>query len=661
MRWSEIFLRSITPPGNRAERVEMLTFLALVTATLWLFNRPYAGIWHDAIVYSLLTARHLHSENFAHELFFVFGSQDDFNFYTPIFAHLVSGFGLDLASRLIVLLGGTLWCLAFAVLGWVFFGFTLPMRCVTLFAATLSLAYSPNADTFVLNENFATARVLTMPLVLLAIAADLQGRRYLSLVLAVLATALHPLLGVWGLLAVLCRRWRPIFLIGGAGFIFVLVFALGSVLDWSALKAMDADWAQLVRYATKDVFLAQLNAGLKLERALFWIFALCLGARLGQARFHTLYALVALMTASAYLLSLLCSYYNPVALIMQAQPWRVLWLTMCIGIFALLDVAWRYARLGRGAVLLFVAGALLLYALQDMAIFLCALIGIFLTIPQAACWRATAFDFANHRPRLMLCAIAALATIVSAKYLLDLEMLGLQLPLHWAERQHTLLGFLIGGGMGVGILLWALVTGIGTARRFSLLLMIPAFAFAVANWDVRSERTRAIESAYLTNTAPIHSFAKYIAPGDVLAWPGREETVWFVLKAAHYASSIQAIGVVFSYDKAQLVKQRLERLAIASILGENSISTGDVAHALSAYRAQIAQAGNNVENIHQYSVSHITSAGVPYLCEDEALDWVVVQNWHGVPAAVSVAPDSFSKTDYSLLRCTDVRRIGHTQ
>ncbi len=659
---ADILRRSTSSPSHRADLAEMLVFLALATATLWLFNRPYAGIWHDSIVYSLLAARHLNPENFVRELFFVFGSQDDFNLYTPVFAHLVSLCGLDLASRLVVLLGGFLWCAAFAVLGWVFFGFSLPMRWVTLFAATLSLSYSPNAVTFILNESFATARVLAMPLALLGIAADLNGRRYWGLGLTLLASALHPLLGVWALLAVACRRWPPVFLISGAGGVFVLIFVVGPLLGWSALQPMAEDWAQLVRHSSKDVFLAQSD-DLKLSRALFWIFALCLGARLGQLRFQAFYQYLALMTASAYLLSLLCSYYSPVTLVMQAQPWRVLWLAICMGIFALLDVAWRYARLGMTAVLVLAVSALLIYALEDYAMFLIVPAGILLMSKSAEKLRACAFEDAGRQQVLMALVAAVLVAMLLPKYLLDLSMLGLQFPLRWADRAHEFFGGVIGGGMGLGVLAWAIIAGIRRARRFAILLVVPALAFAVSEWDVRSKRIRAMESGYLVQGGAAHPFAKYIEQGDVLAWPGQEQTVWFVLRAAHYASGKQGIGAVFSQEKTHVVKTRLERLAAASMLGEAGVPAGDAHRALLAYRKKIIGSSAEVENIHQYSPSVVTVSGAQYLCEDKALDWVVVSgagDLSHMPVVASLMPSAFDSLRYSLVRCADLRAVFAT-
>ena len=346
------------------QRAEFAIFLALAASTLWLFNRPYTGIWHDAIIYSLLAARWLHPSNYSNELFFLFGSQDDFNLFTPTWAWLISWVGLDAANRIVVLLGGGLWCLSFAVLGRVFFGYALPTVFVTLLAATLSMPYSPNGATFILNETFATARVLSMPLALLGVSADLAERRKLGASLCLVSTALHPLLGIWGLLLVICRKWSRALTVLGAVAVFAFVFLIGPLLSTKLLHPMSPEWMTAVRHSSTDVFVDP-KIDLSFGRPLFWIASLWLGVQLGQPRFRGLFFATLALTAAAYLLAYVCSNYYPARLIIQAQPWRVLWLATCIGLFALVDVVWRSIQKGANERLLAAFVLLMVFALVD--------------------------------------------------------------------------------------------------------------------------------------------------------------------------------------------------------------------------------------------------------------------------------------------------------
>ncbi|MES2770595.1 MAG: hypothetical protein V4623_01200 [Pseudomonadota bacterium] len=502
---------SVTPGARLArsfsswQGAEIALFLALLSASLWLFNRFYLGIWHDAVVYSLLAARRLHPENFVHDLFFIFGSQDDFNLYTPLFARLVSYLGLDLANQYLSLLGGALWCTSFAVLAWVLFGFSLPMRWLTLFAATLAWSYSPNAQTFILNEAFATARVLAMPLSLLALAADLRDWRVTALGLAVLATLLHPLLGVWALLLLLCRRWRQGYWLAGVLVVVALLAVLPLFLSTPILQPMAEDWAQLVRHSSIDVFFAEPGL-LRLDRLLLCVGALCLGARFGQARWQSLYALLALMTVCAYLLSLFCSYYYPISLVMQAQTWRVLWLAMCIGLFAWVDVLWRCLQLGRPAQLLVLLTVLLMYAFSALAGLFFLFCVLLLLSQRAQQWRLFVLAALQRYQGLVVLASLLLLLILLPCYLLDIEIAavsampqGFLSAVDWlSPRQKELLfGFFLTGGFGVGILFWAVLGGLPRWRRLCLLLLLPVLGSAWASWDRRSERVRAQEALYL--------------------------------------------------------------------------------------------------------------------------------------------------------------------
>ena len=62
--------------------------LFLVAFLLWLLNRPYHGLWHDAYVYGVISAQWIYPDALASDLFFRFGSQGSLTIFTPIYGEL---------------------------------------------------------------------------------------------------------------------------------------------------------------------------------------------------------------------------------------------------------------------------------------------------------------------------------------------------------------------------------------------------------------------------------------------------------------------------------------------------------------------------------------------------------------------------------------------
>ncbi len=606
------------------EKAEIMVCVAALSITFWLLSHRYEGIWHDSILYAIVAAHYLYPEAFFRELFFAFGSQGDFSLYPAIFSWLVSSFGLDRASQYVTLTGGLLWCGAFFALGWVVFGAAIPFYFVALAGAVLTLPYSPNFGTFLINENFATARIVAMPLALFGIALDVSGRRVSAVMISLFATSLHPLLGIWGLVTVLFRRWTPSALLVVAILIFGAVFLPPLFFEAPLFQLMDAEWIELVSHTSIDVFLAR-GSELQVERFFFWISALLLGARFGEGRLRNCYSFVALMVSAGYFLSLLCSYFFPVVWVIQLQLWRGLWLGICLGIVALADVGWRYARRGCVEALLVSGAALLAYMLADNAVFVLVILGVGLALPGLASIRSEALSFLRSRTWLVALIVSGMLLVLLPNLALDMEISGARLSLSSAPSLMVLLGFFVGGGLCLGALLCAAMIEVPALRRVMLVAVVPLFVFALEQWDGRTGRARAQEALYLAEQAHPHPLSAYVANGEVVLWPGNEAEVWFRLKTAHYISWEQVVGMVFSQKKAIEARRRAERLALSSLRDENSIFMAKPELGLEAFRARVQTAGGSANDLRRYTVDSIKAKNISYLCEDPELDWIVAE------------------------------------
>lgn len=72
-----------------------LSVVVLLLAGLWLWAHPYRGLTHDAILYSAQALSHLYPEIFRSDIFFVYGSQDDYTLFSRIYAFLIGWLGLE--------------------------------------------------------------------------------------------------------------------------------------------------------------------------------------------------------------------------------------------------------------------------------------------------------------------------------------------------------------------------------------------------------------------------------------------------------------------------------------------------------------------------------------------------------------------------------------
>lgn len=625
-------INAISDGERRTKSFQVLAAL-LIGWFYWLVRYPYYGIEHDAVIYALLVARQLDPTAYASELFFVFGSQDSFSLFSPLFGWLVSAFGLDLASRSLVLVGGAAWVAACLALGMT----ALRRHWLAFFAcfllASSHLNYSPNYSTFYVYEHFATARSLAFPLAIFAVAAAISSRNALSLAFGVLATLFHPLLGIWALLLWLCSKLPDRLVVSGLVLVFLVVMLGPYWSSWERLQLMDPDWARLVRASSRDVFVGEWGE-FRLTPVLFWLGLLWLGARHGETRMRPWYQVMTLIAAWAILISQLCSLYWPVSLVIQAQPWRALWLAEVLGVVALADLmraAWIFRRTLFWMAIGFAIGLWSIDAWQTPWPFAALLVASWRPLKQSG----VRFLDWIERHRKQACAAASIFLLALLPgYWLSLEIDGDALPVVWGEDFDALRGFLLAGGDGVFFLLLAWILGFSRWALAPGLVAIPAIALATSQWDGRTSLAKQVESKYLsTGTEPVWVESLRRAgyrKGDVVAWARHDLDVWLLLRTAYYAgvgdgnsAARQAVGMVFSRDRAIEARRRLERVSVAALLMEEP-TTKAVAARLAEVREQLRVDGADSDNLHRLGQGRPTEWGVKYLCSDPLLSWIIV-------------------------------------
>lgn len=633
--------------------------IAVAGLAFWLFNHVYQGIYHDAALYALLAARWIDPLPYARELIFLFGSQDDFSLFSPLYGTLITSVGLNSAAQAIVLGGGVLWVLACLALARSMFGPVWLVTLAVLFCATINFSYSPNFGTFRFNENFATARSLAIPVAVLAIAAMVSGRRLPALVLAVISIAFHPLMGIWILLLAGARGLSGKWLVASVIVFIAALFGGSAVLPFESMQPMDPEWAETTKASTfNDVFLGGWGV-LRLADIMLTVGILWLAGRVGSARHRGLYLRLGLLTVVAILGAQLCSYFWPIRLVMQVQPWRVLWLAEFMAIFAVVDMLGAASASVGGrrhllASLGVVAVAWGVPAVRHLIPFLALFL---LTTDRSNQWLVGVIRKLSANPVLGWSLGGVLVLILLPNYWISLELLGPAVQGDWLPGFPATKGFLLAGGEG----LFCLILGLGMQHRSGrwiiLAVALPSLLFAASRWDARGSALRQLEADYLSAHSPSWVSGLPVRSGDVVAWPERRLETWLVLKTPIYATAWQAIGIVFSRARMVEVKRRLERVSISTLPHQTDLSVQGLA--IGEVHRKMVAAGHDIRNLHKYGQGLATESGVSYLCQDNVLDWAISGWSHsGTTAGLRFDPGSAYGGPQYLFNCRDFRKPG---
>lgn len=604
----------------RAHRAD-LWLVFLPGFLIWLLNHPYQGVQHDAQIYALLAAHWLNPEAFAGDLFFRFGSQGGLTLFTPLFGELVRWLGLVRAAWWVVLVGGLLWIAACLALARTMLGAGFAARFAVFLGAVVVISYSPNHSTFTLGENFATARLWAIPLGLASVAALAAKRQEWSLGLGLAATALHPLHGVWVLALWVLARLRAPFALGLALLPVAVVILFGLIdLDLPYIRLMTGGWLDAAVGPTSDIaFQAPPQSRLPVYSAV--LVTLWLAARQGSEEWRGLYLRLLMLGSGGLGLALVASYWFPVEIVVQGQPWRVMALLIPLAGVALIDlgqIAWCYSAAGR--LLVGVVAVLASLGYHWLPGVLCG-IGAMSLLPAA--WIGRIEAWVRHWRRWLGGALLVLALLVLPNVLVRWEITGSQFVNPWlnplpigAEWLH---GLVAGGNWHLALILGLALGWLGgdnsagvrckqvlpTATLIFLALVALITLAALYNWDRRSERSRTTQACYLDASCSPHPFRQWIPPGSTVFWPGNELIVWYELGTASYFGELEAAGRVFSSAKFHEWERR---------------------------KAWVA-AGNHPR----------------HLCADPILDWVVLP--HAVPGLLPRAAWRGSH----LYSCADVR------
>jgi hypothetical protein len=627
---------------NRSDRFLWLFLLASV----WLLTTPYSGIWHDGNLYALQALQHLNPHNYAKELFFEYGSQDDFTLFSLPYACLIRHFGLWTASLMLFCLCQILW------LGGVIRLFRLLLPEVSAYICVLFLAVTRHHyggfSVFSYAEGFLTARLPAEAIALWALSLVAERRHIAATVTACSSILIHPLIGIWALLPALLETIRRhhglCVLAAGASLITTLI--LSGIGPQGFVARFDAAWLWLLHDGQLPYLFIDTWSTKNIQQTLFSVIAITLAAFLGPACRRAFWQNLLLLAIPAFVLAYILGSLAHNILATQLQPWRILWVMQSLQWAALASCLPMHRRF-------------LLPGLLAAALILSCLSGkqtgsLWLGYGLLAMFGGTLFLSRRkqfHR-RLLNLGHLRLAGIGAVTLLL------IFLTWHWLSRIHVYLfdTSVIKGLVFFNILPPALAIGLLCSRflgprGFRLLLlgtgvlcMELGFLFGDGRRPLELREMACADTPGCANQA-----AQLIPPGTLVYWEDEDgfsgaQSSWFYANTATYLSGFQSSSRAFGRQLA-LEDERRRRLINDLPPRLERPLTQELPFHMDAGFAQADQ--HDVKK-------PLNQMGIVRLCHDPKLDEVVANTCHPQfhPAAINVFQAQYVYT------CSVVRNAG---
>lgn len=351
-----------------------LALLALTLAGIYLLMHPYQGMVHDARLYALQALNHLHPDLYGNDVFLRYGSQDDYTLFSPVYAWVISLLGVEPAAALLTLVCHLGFLSAAALLAK-----TLLPPAWTLGALILLLLlpdhYGPSLI-FSYLEDFMTPRLPAEALVLAGLAAWLRGWGKISIAALGCAMLIHPIIGLAGVATVgsmtaLIPCWRRLWPLGAFALVGAAALAAAGSIPPSWL--LDSQWRETLRGSANHVSLLYWSAD-DWGRAATVATTLLIAARVLTGMLQRLVLATLVSTVVLMLVTLVGGDLLHIVLIVQAQPWRVLWLATVVAVLAMPAIAAQcWPREGRRRLILLLLAAAWLSPIQALSLILASL------------------------------------------------------------------------------------------------------------------------------------------------------------------------------------------------------------------------------------------------------------------------------------------------
>lgn len=508
--------------------------LMLCALIFWFAGRAFVGTRHDSIFYRAQALLKVYPEIFQNDLFFAFGSQDQFSIYSSLYAWAAQIVGWGTLSPVLLFA-----CqLAFLAATILLLRELVPLSLAAIGLVVLSVTpYYGSFQIFSVGEAFLTARSFAEPLMLFAVLCMVKERYAASFGLSVIALLFHPLMALvgFGMLFVMFaerypRMWWFLLIIPAA----ILLAYLDIPLFERLVRRYDDAWYEPLSY---NIFVfPEYWRGQDWAKVIFDATMLGLASRLARPDHARMLRALLLVATVALLVTAVGAGILRLQLVTQAQFWRAQWLAHLLACGLFPWIIWRLRD--RGPVLwlgltLVLAGlsfrgqptSVLVMAGGTLALF-GALLG----------WKPSTRKF------VAFVMLAALATVIAA-LANDLSIIAYHSEISFSDSLQERIRRMIGM---VSLALMLFAGCVMAALRFpravgsiaALVLGVTLFA-----WDQRTEWHRYLDESPVDQE---HVFARHIPKNAQVHWVGELAPTWMMLKRPNYFSTSQASGILFN-------------------------------------------------------------------------------------------------------------------
>ncbi|MES2090104.1 MAG: hypothetical protein V4532_09025 [Pseudomonadota bacterium] len=523
---------------------------------VWMGARPYHGIRHDGILYLGQVMRGLMPQVFLHDIFFKYGSQDQYSIYSPIISWFLQRGDLHWVVVSLI------WCCHLTLL-WQAWRLVRQVSASavawwSLMAMTVFSHDYGGGHIMQFGEEFLTARSISEPLVLAGLAFLLQGRVAWAFVSMIAAALFHPLMALPGLLiwwifmVTMDRRW----LLALAGLPGLWMLANIGIKPFDGLLiTYDTAWWALVSSINASTLVGawsvpdwQIVTSDVVTLSLCW-------AMLDAPQLRRLIGVILV----AALLAMSCSYFlgdrQRNVLVLCLQMWRVMWILHVVALLLLpvFIAAVVQKNSTKGGILGLSLVLVVIGSNWDRGWIFVLWLGCALAIYQTRRTLSTALLRATL---VGVClAIAGICYIVQLKAFHVLST-GAEIPAHYGMIDLLLT-------VPIVTLAWVWLIGClwsadGTlVKGLALLAAAGLGTMAITHWDSRTPWQRFVDTSF-NQPGP---FAAQVHENEEVYWGGLGADVkgaWFVMKRPSYMSIDQLSGVIFNRQSGVELGRRSE-------------------------------------------------------------------------------------------------------
>ena len=530
--------------------------LVLMLATIWLLLRGYHGLLGDGQLYAFQALARIHPQ-LSHDLYLQNTSQDQFTIFSPMYAWFIGFLELEQAARFLTLVF-TAWLL---VAAWCAARILTSRDGAYLAVASLLIIAGSygGSGVFSFAEPFLTARLPAEALIVTSLACYLRGQKVLAMAMAATALLIHPLIALPGLLLLICLyvpAYASVIAAIACAITGLLIAGAATRFPWVSdlFPVMDSTWLKVVQERSQFLFLQlwsfrdwELNA-----RPFFYLAFTALAVQ--DVRIRRLCVAAAIVGATGLAVALIASVLGPVAILVQGQAWRWVWIAVFISALLLpatvLEI-WRDKPCGPFCGILLLSG-LTLSAVDGTA---CVSLAMIFWLMRS---NVTARMGAYLRWMFLALVIAVAAWIVVQSWGIVASAIYASTGFG-AAQLRDIFGLKISAALATALVWW----GVRRSRTIwaPTLLSAVLLTLSIFILPVAFKQSRTLASA--ADVAEFSDWGSAIPPtSTVLVTPARDvgTFVWFTLQRPNYLAVNQSAGVVFSRMTALEVQRRAQVL-----------------------------------------------------------------------------------------------------